>query len=127
MVGPGDPAAAQEPRGELGVTAPSPAPPTPELGLQRTLPLEQRRGREQDFYFDPPKARYEPAFITPFVATVPTGKETGVRFGLSGWTAPAVPFDIPQNSGGVAFGLTFQWGVPLGEAQPAAPASIDQR
>ncbi len=107
-----------------------PTPPkaaTPELGLKRTMPLEERGIREQDFYPGLIRSRHEPAFVTPFVATIPTSRSSGVRLGLSGWTAPAVPFDIPQATGGLAFGFTLVWGVPLTETAPPPPEPPSQR
>ena len=52
----------------------------------------------------------------------------GVRVGLSGWTAPAVPYDIPQATGGAAFGITFMWPAPVpAAAGPPAPEAGGQR
>ena len=67
---------------------------------------------------------HQPAFLRGAVKTVRTSKTSGVRVGLSGWTAPRVPFDSQrESSGGVAFGLTIEWGTPLPEpTQPAPPA-----
>ncbi len=123
-------AAAQTPGRSLDVTAPAPTPPPRQFGLQPALPMEQleQEGiREQQFYPGTVRSRHEPAFVTPLVTTVPVSRSSGIRIGLSGWTAPAVPFDIPQATGGVAFGLTIVWGVPLGEATAPLPESSGQR
>ena len=123
-------AAAQAPGRSLDVTAPAPVPPPLHFRLQPVMPLErleQQGIREQEFYPGTVRSRHEPAFVTPLVTTVPVSRSSGIRIGLSGWTAPAVPFDIPQATGGVAFGLTIVWGVPLGEAAPAPPESSGQR
>jgi len=121
------PAVGQSPAKGLDVTAPAPAPPTPEFGLQPAMPKEQRGSREQEFYPGSVKSRHEPTFVLPFVGTVPTARSSGARVGLSGWTAPAVPFDIPQATGGVAFGLTVVWGVPRPESTPPEPEPTGQR
>jgi hypothetical protein len=80
--------------------------------------------REQEFYPGQLiRSRHEPAFVRPFVTSIPTSATSMARIGLSGWTAPAVPYDAP-DSGGVAFGLTVEWGVPRAEVKPpeAEPA-----
>jgi hypothetical protein len=110
---------AQPPATDLGVTAPAPPPPTPELGLEPTQPPEEQGAREQEFYPDRVRSRHNPAFVKPFVATVPTSRTSGVKVGLSGWTAPALPFDMREASGGVAFGISVVWDVPV--AAPPAP------
>ena len=117
-------AAAQD---QLKIIAPPPPPPEqggPELVIPGQ-PAQLTRPHEQDFYPDQIKSRHDPAFIAPFTTTVPTGPRTGVRVGLSGWTAPAVPGEnvLKHEAGGVlAFGLSFAWDVDLKkEAQPAKP------
>jgi len=103
------------------VTAPPPARP-PGLGLEPAQPPEQRGVREQEFYPEPIKSRHEPAFVTPFVATVPVTRTSGARVGLSGWIAPRVPFDMREANGGLALGLTVLWGVPIEPAAAPEPA-----
>jgi hypothetical protein len=108
---------------QLGVRAPAPPPPPkPELGLEPTRPRDETGAREQEFY---PgvliRSEHDPAFVTPFVADVPTSPTRKARWGLSGWTAPALPFDTRDSSGGVAFGITITWDVPVTPAQ--APES----
>src|SRR5262249_936469 len=117
---PGAPA----PSGEFGPRAPAPPPaPRPELGLEPTQPPEEAGVREQEFY---PgyliRSRHEPAFVRPFVGTFATSESTSARVGLSGWTAPALPYDTPSETGGVAFGLTIVWGVPRPGSKPPEPA-----
>jgi hypothetical protein len=114
------PAGAQSPAGGLEVTTP-PARPAPEFGLEPTMPLEQQGSREQEFYPGLVRSRHEPAFVKPFVGSVPVSRSSGARVGLSGWTAPALPFDSRDSTGGVAFGLTILWGVPVPEAKPPVP------
>src|SRR5262249_9227555 len=93
-----------------------------ELGLEPTQPPEETGVREQEFY---PgyliRSRHEPAFIRPFVASFPTSESTAARVGLSGWTAPAIPYDTPSATGGVAFGLTIVWRIPRTEHKPREP------
>jgi hypothetical protein len=108
---------------ELGVRAPAPPPPPkPELGLEPTRPREETGAREQEFY---PgmliRSEHDPAFVTPFVADVPTSPTRKARLGLSGWTAPALPFDTRDSSGGVAFGITITWDVPVIPAPASEP------
>ncbi len=92
------------------------------------MPPEETTAREQEFY--PTylvRSRHEPAFVAPFVGTVPVSKSSAARIGLSGWTAPAVPFDSREATGGVAFGLTILWGLPRPEAKPAEPPPVETR
>jgi hypothetical protein len=121
-------AGAQSQRPAVGLTAPAPAPAVPpwELWLEPTAPLEQQGTREQDFYPGPVRSRHDPAFVRPFTTSVPRSETSSTRAGLSGWTAPALPFDIPQATGGVAFGLTIQWDVPVREA-PSPESEESQR
>lgn len=119
--------AAQQPSSGVSVTVPGPTPPPPELRFEPTAPLEQQGTREQDFYPGPVRSRHDPAFLAPFVRTVPVPRASAVRVGLSGWTAPAIPFDIMEASGGVAFGLTVQWGVPAGQAGTPEASAPGQR
>jgi hypothetical protein len=118
-----------QPGGSVEVGASRAAPPL-DFRLERAMPLDERVIREQEFYPGPVRSRHEPAFVIPFVTDVvtsaPTPRSPGsvVRIGLSAWTAPAVPFDIPQATGGAAFGLTVTWGGPPRPApEPAAEAA----
>jgi hypothetical protein len=132
----GGPVEAQQPAGqtgnsppaEFGTRAPAPPPaPRPELGLEPTRPPEEVGIREQEFYPNfLVRSRHEPAFVRPFVTSVNTSATSKARVGLSGWTAPAVPYDWPDATGGVAFGLTVEWGIARPEAkapemEPAGP------
>lgn len=124
---PGTPAGPPNPTGEFGVRVPAPRP-TPELGLEPTHPPEERGAREQEFYpGELVRSRHEPAFVTPFVADVPVSATSSVRIGLSGWTAPRVPFDFRESTGGVAFGLTILWGAPPAPARAPEAESSGQR
>jgi hypothetical protein len=118
------PAAAQAPpppaSTSLEMTAPPAARTEPEFRIEPTMPPEQQGAREQEFFPERVPSRHEPAFIQPFVADVPTSRTTRTRVGLSGWTAPRVPYDSPDATGGLAFGLTILWGAPA--APPAPPA-----
>ncbi len=105
----------------VGVVAPQPAPTPPEFGFESGMPPEQQGAREQEFYPERTRSIHQPAFVRGAVKTVRTSKTSGVRVGLSGWTAPRVPFDMRESSGGVAFGLTVEWGTPLPEPTPPAP------
>jgi hypothetical protein len=113
------------PASEFGTRAPAPPPPPrPELGLEPTRAPEEVGVREQDFY--PSyliRSRHEPAFVRPFVTSLtPTS-----RIGLSGWTAPGVPYDTPDATGGVAFGLTIEWGIPQPETKAPEDEPAGQR
>jgi hypothetical protein len=117
------------PRTGMGVVAPPPTRHSADFGLEPALPPEQQGAREQEFYPERTRSIHAPAFVKSAVTTVRTSRTSGVRVGLSGWTAPRVPFDFRESSGGVAFGLSMEWGVPLpppGEG-PAQPASSGQR
>lgn len=117
--------AAQSPG--VGVKAPPPERPPTELGLEPTQPYEQQGAREQEFYPGLVRSRHEPAFVTPFVGTVPVSRRSAVKFGLSGWTAPALPFDMSEASGGLAFGLTVLWGVPVPEEKAPGGTPAGER
>jgi hypothetical protein len=58
---------------------------------------------------------------------IPTGPKTGVRVGLSGWTAPAGRGEtvLRREAGGVlAFGLSLAWDVEIPEpGKPVQPAA----
>lgn len=113
-------------QGQVEITAPPPERlPRPEFILPGQPP-EVTGPREQDFYPDRIRARHDPAFIVPFTSTVRTGPTTGLRFGLSAWTAPQGrgSFLLAREVGGwFAFGFSFVWDVPLEpEASRGAPA-----
>lgn len=129
---PAGPSPAQTPppptSGGLELQAPPPGRPVPELGLEPTMPPEETTAREQEFYPGyPVRSRHEPAFVKPFVASVPVSQSSSARVGLSGWTAPAVPFDSREATGGVAFGLTILWGLPRLEATAPEPPPVETR
>jgi hypothetical protein len=107
----------------VGVVAPAPPPPAPEFGLERSLPPDQGGAREEEFYSERTRSIHQPAFVRGATTIKRTSRNSGVKVGLSGWTAPRVPFDSQrESSGGAAFGLTIQWGVPLPEpGEPAPP------
>jgi len=115
------------PAAEFGVRAPVPSP-TPKFGLEPTLPPEEQGAREQEFYpGELVRSRHAPAFVTPFVTSVPVSRTSTVRVGLSGWTAPRLPFDFRESTGGVAFGLTIVWGAPAAQAKAVEPEAAGQR
>jgi hypothetical protein len=118
------PAGAQSSGGGLEVTTP-PARPTPEFGLEPTMPLEQQGSRDQEFYPTQVKSRHEPAFVKPFVGNVPVSTSSSIRLGLSGWTSPALPADTRNEAaGGAAFGITILWGRPNPQAAPPAAETL---
>lgn len=115
------------PEGRLDVVAPGVATAPPRgVGLEPGMPPEQRGTRDQEFYPGQVRSRHEPAFVHGLSATVPVSATRSVRLGLSGWTAPAVPFDIPQAAGGAALGLTVRWDEPTAEepAPAGGPAAV---
>jgi hypothetical protein len=95
------------------VVTPPPRPPTPEFGFEESIPLEQGGIREELSYPERVRGVYAPAFLKGATKTVRTSKTSGLRWGLSGWTATRIPFDDQNASGGPALGLTFEFGVPL--------------
>ena len=107
---------------QIEITAPPPerAKP-PEFVLPGQSP-DVTRPREDDFRSDQDvRVRHDPAFIAPLTTTVVTGPKTGVRVGLSGWTAPPGRGDnssAPEFSGVFAFGLSFAWPVQLEPEKP---------
>jgi len=107
----------------VGVVAPPPTQPAPEFGFEPAIPPDQGGTREGEFYPERTRSLHQPAFLKGAVRTIRTSRTSGVRVGLSGWTAPRVPFDFQESSGGVAFGLTIEWGAPVEEpTEPASPA-----
>jgi hypothetical protein len=133
------PAAAQTPdpgatagtptRPSVDVVAPVPPRPGPDFGFEPAVPEAQQGAREPESYPERTRSVHAPAFVKSAVTTVRTSRTSGVRVGLSGWTAPRVPFDFRESSGGIALGLTIQWGVALPEPglPPTAPPSGGQR
>ena len=120
-------AAAQEP---LKIVAPPPEKaPVPEFVIPGQ-PAELTRPREQDFYPEPIRSRHDPAFIKPFTTVIPTGPKTGVRVGLSGWTAPAGRGETVlrrEASGALAFGLSVAWTVTVEEKGPEKKVQPGER
>jgi hypothetical protein len=110
----------------MGVVAPTPGEHVPDFGFEWGIPPEQQGAREQEFY---PMERvptiHQPAFLRGATKTTRTSRTSGVRWGLSGWTAPRIPFDLRESSGGAAFGLSIEWGTPL--EPPAEPTPPTQR
>jgi hypothetical protein len=102
--------------------APPATSPTPAFGFEPSLPPEQQGAREQELY---PSERirsvHAPAFVRSATRTVRMSPTSGMRMGLSGWTSPRVPYDFQESSGGAAFGLTIEWGVPMEPPAEAAP------
>ena len=117
-------------QGQLEVVAPPPEKvPAPEF-LTPGQPAQLTRPREQDFYPDQIKSRHDPAFIVPFTTTIPTGPRTGVRFGLSGWTAPALRGETQlrrEASGALAFGISVAWDVDIPEGEPGKRVQSEER
>ncbi len=107
--------------------------PPPERGiLPRDLvtpgqPPEVTRPREDDFRPDDVRVRYDPAFIAPLTKTVRTGPRSGMRYGLSGWTAPPGHGDgivARERPGWFALGFTFVWDIPMEPEKPEAPITV---
>ena len=106
-------ALAEEPP-QKGIEVRVPPPPrAPGVRFEPGQPREMDRVREEEHYPERIGARHEPAFLAPLSVTVPTGPGTTVRAGLAGWTAPRVPRDDREATGGAAFGLTLKWGISL--------------
>ena len=135
----GAPASAQTPPAEGG--SPAPAAPAssgsvtvtpqptqpqtrPDFGFEDVLPPEQGSPRGED-YGERTRTIYQPAFVKGAVKTTRTSRTSGVRYGLSGWTAPRIPFDDRESSGFPAIGITIEWGAPM--EPPAEPPKPGQR
>jgi len=112
----------------VGVVAPKPVQPGPEFGFEESLPLQEGGLREEESFPERTRGVYAPAFLRNASGTVRTSKTSGLRIGLSGWTATRIPYDDRNNGGGPAFGLTVEWGKPLPPpAEPAPPETPPQR
>jgi hypothetical protein len=100
--------------------------PAPEGQLEIVAPplrYETTRPSDADFYVDPPRVPFDPAFIEPFTIKTETPTSTG-RAGLSGWTAPNTPVGpavggAREVSGWFALGFTVEWGGPPPAKRPA--------
>jgi hypothetical protein len=108
---------------QVGVVAPQPAPGGPEFGFEPAIPPEQTGVREEDFYPERLRSTHQPAFLRGATTTVRTSRTSGVRVGLSGWTAPRILYDMPESSGGAAFGLTIEWGTPMAPPPETTPVA----
>jgi len=113
--------APEEPRPGIEMKTPPPPPRAPGVRFEPGQPREMDRVREEEHYPERIGARHEPAFLAPLTVTVPTGPGTAVRAGLAGWTAPRVPRDDREATGGAAFGLTFAWDFPVPGGEKTAP------
>ena len=109
----------------IGVVAPQPTQPSkpaPDFGFEPALPPEQGAPSE-DAHGERTRTIYQPAFVRGVVTTKRTSRTSGIRMGLSGWTAPRIPSDDPQSNGFPAFGFTIEWGTPMEPpAEPTLPA-----
>jgi len=108
-------------QGQIEITAPPPERVKPPALISPGQPPEITRPREADFRPDNIRTRHDPAFIMPLTTTVRTGPNTGVRVGLSGWTAPPARdnfVQVHENSGLFALGVTVIWDVPVEPAKP---------
>jgi hypothetical protein len=114
----------------FGVVAPQPTQPAqpsksaPDFGFEPALPRELGVPSE-DAHGERVRTIYQPAFVKGAVKTTRTSRTSGIRVGLSGWTAPRIPYDDRNDSGFPAFGLTIEWGTPM--EPPAEPTPPDQR
>jgi hypothetical protein len=121
---PPDPAGSPSPVDAGGViVTPRPTTPSPptEFGFEPALPPGQGVPSE-DAHGERVRTIYQPAFIKGAVRTTRTSRTSGIRVGLSGWTAPRIPYDDKDSSGFPALGITIEWGTPMEPpAEPALP------
>ena len=125
-----EPAAGPPPAPEFGIRAAPgvPVAPKPLFRLEPTRPAEETWAREQEYFPGATiRSRHEPAFLYPFVVDFPVSTDAMARAGLSGWTAPGLPYDTPGATGGVAFGLTILWPVPQSHVAVGEPEPDDSR
>jgi hypothetical protein len=125
-----EPAAGPPPGAGFGIRAAPgvPAAPRPTFRLEPTRPAEETWAREQEYFPGTAvRGRHEPAFVQPFVVDVPVSRDSTARAGLSGWTAPALPYDTPGATGGIAFGLTIVWPIPPSHVAVGEPEPDDGR
>jgi hypothetical protein len=110
----------------IGVVSPrptQPSKPAPDFGFEPALPPEQGVPSE-DAHGERTRTIYQPAFVKGAVTTKRTSRTSGIRVGLSGWTAPRIPFDDRESSGFPALGLTVEWGTPMEPpAEPTPPST----
>jgi hypothetical protein len=111
-----------------GMVAPQPVQPAPEFGFEESLLLQEAGIREQESFPERIRGVYAPSFLRSFSTTVRTSETSGLRMGMSGWTATRIPYDDRNANGGPALGLTIEWGKPLPPpAEPATPTEPPQR
>jgi hypothetical protein len=106
---------------QVGIVAPQPAPGGPEFGFEPAFPPEQTGVREENFYPERLRSTHQPAFLRGGTTTIRTSRTSGVRVGMSGWTAPRILYDMRESSGGAAFGLTIEWGTPMEPPPESTP------
>ena len=80
--------------------------------------------RENQWYAEPVRVPFEPAFIAPLSEEYETATTRG-RYGFAGWTAQNMPVgasgtEYREQNGWLMFGFAFTWGAP--PRQPARPA-----
>lgn len=95
------------------------APPPLAVGPPEVTPGDSSReatqAREADFRPDNIRVLHDPVFIAPFTKTIPTGCDSAIRFGLSGWTAPPGRGDrvvAREATGWLALGVSVAWAGP---------------
>jgi hypothetical protein len=75
------------------------------------------RPTDADYYVEPPRVRYDPAFVAPLSRKTETG-----RVGGAGWTSPSTPVGSRQIWGEVngwfALGFAVEWGAPPPARRP---------
>jgi hypothetical protein len=124
LAGVGLPVVPAQAQTEIEITAP--APPPVEVFIQRDRD-EATRPREQEFYPEDIRSRYDPVFIVPLTTTVRTGPKTGMRIGVAGWTSPAGMRNLQvqrEVAGGVlSFGLGVAWDVLIEEERLGKPVT----
>jgi hypothetical protein len=122
------PAGSPSPGVDAGGVTVTPRPPTPppptEFGFEPSLPPGEGAPRE-DAHGERVRTIYQPAFVKGAVQTNRTSRTSGIRVGLSGWTAPRIPYDDKDSSGFPALGITIEWGTPM--EPPAEPSKPGQR
>ncbi len=106
----------------VSVTPPAAARPSSFI-FEWSLPPEEKSPPND--YGERTRTIFQPAFVNGASRTTRTSRTSGIRYGLSGWTAPRIPFDDRDSSGFPAIGLTIEWGVPM--EPPAEPATPGQR
>ena len=106
---------------QIDIQAPAPEPLRRPLVIPPGDHFQITRPTDANFYSNPPRVNYDPAFIEPASTKIETPSSTG-RMGFAGWVSPNTPVGAEQtgwrgDTGWLVLGFAIEWGGP-----PPAPA-----